>query len=89
MHRTNFRAKGATHNRKLFQLYGKDDDASNVTYKTKNVYATDDRHIYFISDPPHLLKTTRNCFAKSFDHSISRPLWFTKDVMKVASFQNS
>ena len=71
---------GAVQNRKFFQLYGKDDDASNVTYKTKNVYSTDDRYIYFISDPPHLLKTARNCFANSYGHSKSRSLWFTKDI---------
>jgi hypothetical protein len=68
---------GAAQNRKLFQLYGNDDE---VTYKTKHMYATDDRDIYFISDPPHLLKTARNCFANSFAHSKSRLLWFTQDI---------
>ena len=39
--------------------------SSSVIYKTKNVYASDDRWVYFVSDPPHLMKTTRNCLFHS------------------------
>lgn len=35
---------------------------------------------FFISDPPHLLKTARNCFANSFAHSNKRQLWFDKII---------
>jgi len=35
-----------------------------VVFDTVNMCSLD-RTIYFISDPPHLLKTFRNCFAKS------------------------
>ena len=37
---------------------------SDMTYKVLNIYATDKkRYIYFISNPPHLIKTVRNCWA--------------------------
>ena len=29
----------------------------------------------FFCDPPHLLKTARNCFANSYSHSRTRTLW--------------
>ena len=68
---------GAVQNRKFFSLHG---DGSELVYKTKNFYAAEDRDIYFVSDPPHLLKTARNCFANSFAHSDSRHLWFEKNI---------
>jgi len=46
------------------------------TYKINNPYSSDGREIFFVSDPPHLIKTVRNCFANSFAHSESRMLWF-------------
>ena len=38
--------------------------ASSVVFDTLNFCALD-RKLYFIADPPHLIKTIRNCFAKS------------------------
>ena len=38
----------------------RDEDASNdvdVIYCTRNLMADEERYIYFISDPPHLIKT--------------------------------
>jgi len=67
---------GASQNRKYFNLHSADE----ITFKTKNLYALDDRDIYFISDPPHLLKTARNCFANSYAHSKTRCLWFDQDI---------
>ena len=52
-------ADGASTNRALFQ---KHDSSSSMVYKVPNKYA-DDRNIYFFSDLPHLMKTTRNCWA--------------------------
>jgi len=52
-------ADGASTNRALFQNH---DSASSMVYKVPNKYV-DDRSIYFFSDPPHLMKTTRNCWA--------------------------
>ena len=51
-------ADGASSNRKFFKMHGSD-------YKTPNPYSSDGRSIDFISDPPHLIKTVRNCWASS------------------------
>ena len=57
-------ADGASPNRKMFRLYSSEKDA--VAHKTRNVYSTDGkRWLYFFVDPPHLIKTTRNCWANS------------------------
>lgn len=63
-------ADGASHNRKFFKMHGTED----IVYKTKNVYSSDDRCVYFISDPPHLIKTTRNCFSHSSNTNGSRSM---------------
>ena len=48
---------------------GKDDD--EVIYKVPNPFASDStRFLYFISDPPHLLKTIRNSWCNT-----KRQLW--------------
>ena len=66
-------ADGASPNRRLFKIH---DPLSYTTpHKVPNPYATDDRDLFFISDPPHLLKTVRNCFA-----SKSRALWVSTYV---------
>jgi len=62
---------GASSNRALFKMHFRmqhDDDVNNdvdVTYRTRNMFSTDGRFIYFIADQPHLLKTARNCLASS------------------------
>ena len=45
-------------------MHGKKED---LVYKTDNPYADskENRPLYFISDPPHLIKTTRNCWSHS------------------------
>ena len=45
-----------------------------VTYKTTNIYSSDQRPLFFISDVPHLIKTVRNCWSNSFAHTRSRTL---------------
>ena len=47
-------------------------DDITVTYKTTNIYSSDQRPLFFISDVPHLIKTVRNCWANSFSHTRSR-----------------
>ena len=49
---------GCSINRKYFRLMTTE---KPISYKTSNPFTTEKRDIYFISDPPHLLKTTRNC----------------------------
>ena len=58
---------GASCNRKLFQMHN---PKEKLVYKTINVYSPDRHPIYFISDPPHLIKTLRNCLA-----NVKRHLW--------------
>ncbi|XP_065894386.1 uncharacterized protein [Dysidea avara] len=58
---------GNTANRRLIKLH---DPTEEVLYKVISPYADDGRHLYFISDPPHLLKTIRNCW-----QSKNRSLW--------------
>ena len=36
-------------------------DVFKEVYKVKNPFTSEDRLIFFLSDPPHLVKTTRNC----------------------------
>lgn len=64
---------GATSNRRLYHLLTK---SENDKYKVLNKYSKEDRFIYLISDPPHLIKTMRNCFA-------SRPLWVSDNYLTV------
>ena len=56
---------GAKCNRKMFAMHSFKEE---LVYKTSNVYMSGE--IFFISDPPHLLKTARNCLA-----SKKRNLW--------------
>ena len=59
-------AGGASPNRKMFQLHSSQHDSLPVPYKTPNVYSPNGkRWLYFYVDPPHLVKTTRNCWANS------------------------
>ena len=60
---------GASPNRRFYKLC-KD---RGIDYKTRNPFSPD-RYIYFFCDPPHLLKTARNCFSNSYSHSKSRKL---------------
>ena len=57
---------GASVNRRLVKVH---DLKAKLTFKVPNVYAND-RDIFFFSDPPHLMKTTRNCWASN-----TRSLW--------------
>ena len=45
-----------------------------VAYKCTNHYRREAANLYFFSDVPHLLKTSRNCFSNSFAHLKSRTL---------------
>ena len=68
---------GASTNRKMFKMHfimNDSDPDIDVVYKTKNLYCTD-RHIFFIADQPHLLKTARNCLANSGSGLMSRYMW--------------
>ncbi len=66
-------ADGASPNRKLFNMHST--STNDICYKTVNPYTNEDRYIYFFSDVPHLMKTTRNCWSHSFAHNNTRKLW--------------
>ena len=58
-------ADGAKPNRKFFRDHKhKEYMQDGVVYKTPNVYRPGE-FIYFFSDVPHLMKTTRNAWANS------------------------
>lgn len=59
---------GLAANRRLFKLHSQDDHP--FVHKVANPYASDGRHLFFFSDPPHLIKTVRNAWA-----SKKRQLW--------------
>lgn len=65
---------GASTNQKFFKMHAPY-KGSKLKNATLNVAAGEDRPIFFIFDPPHLMKTARNCFANSFAHTHSRNLW--------------
>ena len=44
-------------------------------YKAENIFASDERYIYFFSDAPHLLKTVRSCFSNTNSHKNTRKMW--------------
>ena len=58
-------ADGASANRKFFRMHHDKSDSNSFTYKAQNPYSTDNRWVYIISDPPHLMKTVRNCWLHS------------------------
>lgn len=66
---------GASTNRRLWKLHS---EQKSMVYKVPNVFAVDGpRSLYFISVPPHLLKTARNCWCNP-----KRQLWVSKNTKK-------
>ena len=57
---------GASPNRKFYWMHERmsNTDDSSVVYRTINLYAPG-RYIWFVANPPHLMKTTTNCIAHS------------------------
>ena len=48
---------------------------TDVVYRTINFFSEDKRYIYFISDPPHLLRTAHNCLNNSRSGKVTRSVW--------------
>lgn len=65
---------GSSVNRRFFKLH--ETECSGITYKVPNPFAPEKRDLYFISDPPHLLKTVRNCWA-----SKKRQMWVSVCIL--------
>ena len=64
---------GASPNRRLYRMHKPLDNNAedDLCYRTINLYAPH-RYIYFFSDAPHLVKTTRNCLYSSGHGSCTR-----------------
>lgn len=67
---------GASPNRLFYQLHADlvEPDCGDVINYTPNLFAPS-RKIYFFSDAPHLLKTTRNCLFNSGSGKHTRYMW--------------
>ena len=61
-------ADGASPNRTFFRIHCEKGKESELLYRTPNPFSVEDRYIFFFSDPPHLLKTARNCWASKKRH---------------------
>lgn len=68
---------GASINRRFINMHAglSHNLTSDVVYRTKNLFAFESRYIYFFSDAPHLVKTSRNCLRNSGSGSCSRFMW--------------
>lgn len=67
---------GATPNRRFYRMHKSLDGNADkdVCYRTINLFAPQ-RFIYFFSDAPHLVKTTRNCLYHSGSGTCTRYMW--------------
>lgn len=54
----------APSNQKLCQMHQEEGHGDEVCHKAVNMFAPD-RHVFFVSDPPHLIKTVRNNLSNS------------------------
>ena len=68
---------GTASNHRFFFMHRS--EREEITYRVKNPYSSDVRHLYFISDIPHLMKTNRNCWSNSFGHSNKHALWVSSN----------
>ena len=57
-------ADGASPNRTFMGIH-RNPDSTGFPYKVLNPFASAERFIHFVSDSPHLKKTTRNCLASN------------------------
>ena len=74
---------GASSNRKFYELHAAlvgEDYSVDVIHRTINLLAPS-RYIYFFSDAPHLLKTSRNCLFNSGTGKHSRLMWNGCDMI--------
>ena len=55
----NIKVLGATFDSHFIRVHF---DGKQLGHKVVNPYADNGRMLYFFSDPPHLIKTTRNCW---------------------------
>ncbi len=56
----------------IFQMHST--SKGTTCYKTRNPYTDEDRFVSLVSDVPHMMKITRNCWSHSFGHGWTRTL---------------
>ncbi|KAK3926416.1 Transposable element P transposase [Frankliniella fusca] len=66
---------GASCNKKFVNMHTKWDSSGDFIHATRNIAAEEERPLFFIVDPPHLLKCIRNCFSNSFGHKCTRYMY--------------
>ena len=71
---------GASPNRRFYQLHAGLDHGNDVINATTNLFVPS-RKIYFFSDAPHLVKTTRNCLFNSGSGTRTRYMWNNEKYM--------
>ena len=62
---------GLSVNKSFFKLRG----PGECIHKVLNPYSTEKRYLFFISDPPHLIKTVRNSWSSS-----KRLMWLSCEI---------
>ena len=69
-------ADGASPNRRFIKMHGEMDaeNERDLVYKAPNIHA-ENRNIFFFSDAPHLVKTSRNCLFHSGSGRHTRYMW--------------
>ena len=69
-------SNGVSTNRTFYQIHEDLNGNSqvNVCYRTINLHVKN-RFIYFVSDPPHIVKTTGNCLYDSGDEKQTQYMW--------------
>ncbi len=64
---------GLSANRRFMKLHHHSNETS--LHKVVNPYSADKRHLFFVSDPPHLIKTVRNCWSNQ-----KRCMWVSHNL---------
>ena len=75
---------GASSNRLLAKLHQADSSTTEEVFRTPNRFAAG-RWLYFASDAPHLVKTTRNCVEMSGGHLNTRNMVVSFIICRDAS----
>ncbi|KAK3910767.1 Transposable element P transposase [Frankliniella fusca] len=79
---------GASVNKKFFKMHTNLDPTSRFIYKTQNIACGEDRPMFLITDPVHIVKSLRNNFSNSFSHKKTREMWKNGQIMSWAVIEN-
>ena len=68
---------GNSVNRRLIKLH---QPSADIVFKVLNPYSKEKRDLFFFSDPPHLVKTIRNCWQSKHRSLWVSDMWGTVDI---------